>query len=119
MQPEYRSWSIGSTRSRRSLWLRVVRDARPEDAACCGSTEGMLEVRGASATATIYLNDGGLHLPDMRLLTQHHPQYYNPYYAMLAPATGQTMAAFDIGTCYARAFLPSGDKVITNGLRRS
>jgi glycerophosphoryl diester phosphodiesterase len=79
--------------------LRVVRGARADGTAFCGSTEGLLEVREAAPGATIYFNDAGLHLPDVRLLAQLRPQYYNPYYRLLAPATVDAMAAFGIRTC--------------------
>lgn len=79
--------------------LRVVRDVRAEGTAFCGSTEGLLEIRVAAPTATIYFNDAGLQLPDVRLLAQVRPQYYNPYFMLLAPATVEAMAAFGIRTC--------------------
>jgi len=79
--------------------LRVVRSARADGTAFCGSTEGLLEVREAAPGATIYFNDAGLRLPDVRLLAQLRPQYYNPYYRLLAPATVDAMAAFGIRTC--------------------
>lgn len=79
--------------------LRVVRGARADGTAFCGSTEGLLEVRAAAPGATIYFNDAGLVLPDVRLLAQLRPQYYNPYYRLLAPATVDAMATFGIRTC--------------------
>lgn len=79
--------------------LRVVRSVRADGTAFCGSTEGLLEVREAAPGATIYFNDPGLQLPDVRLLAQLRPQYYNPYYRLLAAATIDAMAAFGIRTC--------------------
>jgi glycerophosphoryl diester phosphodiesterase len=79
--------------------LRVVRSVRAEGTAFCGSTEGLLEVRDAAPGTTIYFNDAGLRLPDVRLLAQLRPQYYNPYYRLLARATVDAMAAFGIRTC--------------------
>ena len=35
----------------------------------------------------------------MRLLAQLRPQYYNPYYRLLAPATIDAIAAFGNRTC--------------------
>lgn len=78
---------------------RVVRRHRAEGIAFCGSTEGLGEIRAAEPGATIYLNDTAMHLPDVRLLAQVRPQYYNPYWKLLAPATVETMHAFGIGIC--------------------
>lgn len=78
---------------------RVVRDHRAQSIAFCGSAEGLLEIRATEPGATIYLNDTNLHLPDVRLLAQVRPQYYNPHWKLLAPATVQAMRGFGIGLC--------------------
>jgi glycerophosphoryl diester phosphodiesterase len=78
---------------------RVVQQLRASGTAYCGSTEGLVEIRSVDAGATIYLNDAGLQLPDVRLLAQVRPQYYNPYVRLLARATVEAMAVFGIRTC--------------------
>ena len=93
--------------------LRVVRAARADGTAFCGSTEGLLEVREAAPGATIYFNDAGLQLPDVRLLAQLRPQYYNPYYRLLAPANVDAMATFGIRTC---CWTPNTDAELTLAL---
>ncbi|PFG33514.1 glycerophosphodiester phosphodiesterase [Sanguibacter antarcticus] len=62
----------------------------------CGSTEGLLGIRAMDPGATIYFNDTSLALPDVRLLATLRPQYYNPYWRFLAPATVDAMHAFGI-----------------------
>ncbi|MBB2925064.1 glycerophosphodiester phosphodiesterase [Cellulomonas cellasea] len=79
--------------------LRVVREARADATAFCGSTDGLLEIRAADPGATVYLNDDSMTLPDVRLLAQLRPQLYNPWFRLLAPATVDAMAAFGIRTC--------------------
>lgn len=79
--------------------LRVVREARADATAFCGSTAGLLEIRAADRGATLYLNDESHTLPDVRLLAQLRPQLYNPWFRLLAPATVEAMAAFGIRTC--------------------
>lgn len=65
----------------------------------CGSTDGLLAIRERDPDATIYLNDTALALPDVRLLAALRPQFYNPYWRLLAPATVDAMRTFGIGTC--------------------
>lgn len=79
--------------------LRVVREARADATAFCGSTAGLLEIRAADPDATLYLNDDGMSLPDVRLLAQLRPQLYNPWFKLLAVATVEAMASFGIRTC--------------------
>ena len=77
----------------------VVRRHRADGTAFCGSTEGLLEIRATDRDATIYFNDTTLQLPDIRLLAVLRPQFYNPYWRLLAPATVDALHAFGIGLC--------------------
>ncbi len=77
----------------------VVRHHRATGTAFCGSTDGLLEIRAGDPDATIYFNDTSLHLPDVRLLAMLRPQFYNPYWKLLAPATVEAFHAFGIGVC--------------------
>lgn len=92
---------------------RLVQEMRADGTAYCGSTEGLLEIRSADSGATIYLNDAGLRLPDVRLLAQVRPQYYNPYVKLLAVATVEAMATFGIRTC---CWTPNTDAELTLAL---
>lgn len=78
---------------------RLVERTGVEITRYCGSTEGLLGIRALDPGATIYLNDTNHGLPDVRLLAALRPQYYNPYWRFLAPATVDAMRAFDILTC--------------------
>lgn len=90
--------------------LRVVQEMRADTTAFCGSTDGLLEIRELAPGATIYLNDAGMHLPDVRLLAQLRPQLYNPWFQLLAPATVEAMAYFGIRTC---CWTPNTDAELT------
>lgn len=76
---------------------RVVAAHDAEGTAFCGSTEGLMEIRAVDAKATVYMNDTSLQPPDVRLLAALRPQYYNPYWKLLAPATVEAMRAMGIG----------------------
>jgi glycerophosphoryl diester phosphodiesterase len=78
---------------------RLVERVGATSTAFCGSTEGLAAIRAAYPEATIYLNDASLALPDIRLLATVRPQYYNPYWPLLAPATVHAMRTFGIGLC--------------------
>ncbi len=78
---------------------RVVAAQRSDATAFCGSTEGLLEIRAQEPGATIYVNDAGLTLPDIRLLALLRPQAYNPYWRLLSRATVETMHAFGVAVC--------------------
>src|SRR5659263_62100 len=57
--------------------LRVVRSARADGTAFCGSTEGLLEVREAAPGATAHRNDAARQPPDIRMLAQSRARYCN------------------------------------------
>lgn len=78
---------------------RLVERAGPATTAFCGSTEGLVAIRAAYPGATIFLNDAAPQPPDLRLLAAVRPQYYNPLWRLLAPATVDAMRTFGIGLC--------------------
>lgn len=78
---------------------RLVQRVGAEITQYCGSTEGLLGIRALDPVATIYLNDTSHGLPDVRLLAALRPQYYNPWWRFLAPATIDAMRTFDVLTC--------------------
>ncbi|MBI9115516.1 glycerophosphodiester phosphodiesterase [Sanguibacter suaedae] len=79
--------------------LRTVQETGATETAFCGSLEGLVAVRTASAGTTLFLNDTNLQLPDVRTLALVRPQYYNPYWRFLAPATVDAMHTFGIRVC--------------------
>jgi glycerophosphoryl diester phosphodiesterase/deoxyribonuclease-2 len=78
---------------------RLVDRMGAGDTVFCGSTAGLAAIRAARPGATIYLNDDSLQPPDIRLLATVQPQLYNPYWALLSPATVHAMRTFGIGLC--------------------
>ncbi len=63
----------------------------------CGSTEGLVAIRAARPDATIFLNDSSAQPPDLHLLATVRPQYYNPHWIHLSPATVHALRTFGIG----------------------
>lgn len=76
---------------------RLVDRMRATATAFCGSTEGLVAIRAARPDATIYLNDSSPTPPDIRLLATVRPQFYNPHWRLLSPATVQAMRTFGMG----------------------
>jgi glycerophosphoryl diester phosphodiesterase len=78
---------------------RLVQRVRASETMFCGSTEGLVAIRGARRDATIFLNDASFTPPDIRLLAAVRPQYYNPEWSLLSRGTVEAMSTFGIRTC--------------------
>ena len=79
--------------------VRLVERMGATSTAFCGSTEGLVAIRAARPDVTIYLNDDEPTLPDLRLLAAVRPQFYNPSWPLLSPATVAAMHTFGIAMC--------------------
>ncbi|HEY5515482.1 MAG TPA: glycerophosphodiester phosphodiesterase [Pengzhenrongella sp.] len=76
---------------------RLVERVGAERTAFCGSTEGLLDIRRGWSKAVIFYNSRGLQSPDVRILAEMRPQYYNPCWPTLSRATVDAMHSFGIG----------------------